>query len=163
MEKGLACLDKVSGRLERVANINGVEIFVDFAHTADGLEKSLTALRAHCKKRLVGLFGCGGNRDKSKRVSMGETVAKHADFAVLTSDNPRYEDPLDIISEIEKGYRRFSLKYVIVPERKEAIRYAVNHSSRGDVLLLAGKGAEEYQEIMGIKYPFSDKDIITKL
>ena len=163
VETGLAVLDGVNGRLERVANIDGVDIFVDFAHTADGLEKSLTALRAHCKNKLLCLFGCGGNRDKTKRAPMGETVAKHANFAVLTSDNPRYEDPLDIIAEIEKGYRRFSLEYVIVPKRERAIRYAVERAGKGDILLIAGKGAEEYQEIMGIKYPFSDKDIIAKI
>ena len=160
---GLAAVNGVRGRLERVANYNGAEIFVDFAHTPDGLEKSLAALRAHCRGRLVCLFGCGGNRDKSKRPIMGETVAKSADFAILTSDNPRYEDPLDIISGIERGYRRFSLKYVVVPDRRSAIGYATDILCEGDVLLVAGKGGEEYQEIMGIKYPFDDNDIIEKI
>ena len=94
---------------------------------------------------------------------MGETVAKKADFAVISSDNPRYEDPLDIISDIEKGYRRFSKNYVIVPNREKAIGYALDVLHEGDVLLVAGKGGEEYQEIMGIKYPFKDNDIIKKL
>jgi UDP-N-acetylmuramoyl-L-alanyl-D-glutamate--2,6-diaminopimelate ligase len=135
---------------------------VDFAHTPDGLEKSLIALKKHCKGRLICLFGCGGNRDKSKRPIMGERVAKFCDFAVLTSDNPRFEDPLDILSQVEKGYRRFSLRYVIVPDRKRAIAYALDTIQKHDVLLVAGKGGEEYQEIMGIKYPFSDNDIIAK-
>ena len=91
---------------------------------------------------------------------MGETVAKTADFAILTSDNPRFEDPLDILSEIEKGYKRVSRDYVVVPNRQEAIAYAVDKLQRGDILLVAGKGGEEYQEIMGIKYPFKDNDII---
>ena len=94
---------------------------------------------------------------------MGETVAKKCDFAVLTSDNPRYEDPLDILSEIEKGYRRFSVKYVVVSDREKAIEYGMNFIRKGDVLLVAGKGGENYQEIMGIKYPFNDNDIIEKI
>ena len=94
---------------------------------------------------------------------MGETVAKKSDFSILTSDNPRYEDPLDIITAIEKGYRRFSVKYVIVPDRKKAIEYALEFLKKGDVLLVAGKGGENYQEIMGIKYPFNDHDIIREL
>jgi UDP-N-acetylmuramoyl-L-alanyl-D-glutamate--2,6-diaminopimelate ligase len=104
---GLNNMRPVRGRLEHVAKFRGADIFVDFAHTPDGLEKSLAALKPHCKGRLICLFGCGGNRDRSKRALMGETVARKADYAVLTSDNPRYEDPLDIIAEIERGYRRF--------------------------------------------------------
>ena len=94
---------------------------------------------------------------------MGETAAKKADFCILTSDNPRYEDPLDIITDIEKGYRRFSPRYVIVPDRKRALDYALDILNKGDVLLVAGKGGEYYQEIMGIKYPFNDHDSIIKL
>ena len=108
------------------------------------------------------MFGCGGNRDKSKRPIMGKTVASNADFAVLTSDNPRFEDPLDIISQIENGYRDVSRKYVIVPRREDAIAYAMDIAKNGDIVLIAGKGGEEYQEIMGIKYPFKDNDIIKK-
>lgn len=161
--RGLMEIKGVEGRLERVCSYNGGEIFVDFAHTPDGLEKSLEALRPHCKGRLICLFGCGGNRDKAKRPLMGERAAKKSDFAILTSDNPRYEDPLDIISEIEKGYRRFSVCYVVVPDRKCAIDYALDCLKEGDLLLVAGKGGERYQEIMGIKYPFNDHAIIKKL
>ena len=160
--KGFAALSGVSGRLERIGLYHGAEVFVDFAHTPDGLGKSLDALRPYCKGRLLCLFGCGGNRDKSKRPIMGEIVAKKSDFAVLTSDNPRYEDPLDIISGIEKGYRRFSVRYVVVPDRKRAIEYGLECLKKGDILLVAGKGGERYQEIMGIKYPFNDHDIINK-
>ncbi len=158
--EGLSGLRMVDGRLEWVGGIHGAEIFVDFAHTPDGLDKSISALKKHCKGRLVCLFGCGGNRDKGKRPLMGETAAKKCDFAVLTSDNPRYEDPMDILAAIEKGYRRFSLKYVVVQDRRAAIAYAIDCLTAGDVLLVAGKGGETYQEIMGIKYPFCDKDII---
>lgn len=161
--KGLCALQSVKGRLQRVKSYKKAEIFVDFAHTPDGLEKSLKTLKKHCKGRLICVFGCGGNRDVTKRPIMGETVAKLCNFAVLTSDNPRYEDPLDILSQIEKGYRRFSMQYVIVPLREEALRYAVDYLKEGDVLLIAGKGGETQQEIMGIKYPFDDNDIIEKI
>ena len=160
---GLNGLDGVCGRLQRIAEYNRANIYVDFAHTPDGLAQSLQSLKKYCKGRLICLFGCGGNRDKSKRRLMGEVAARYADFTVLTSDNPRFEDPLDIITEIERGYKEISVRYVIVTERKRAIEYALNMLQRGDVLLVAGKGGERYQEIMGIKYPFNDQDIIEKL
>lgn len=163
IEEGLSLLKSVCGRLEKVAEVSGAYVYVDFAHTPDGLEKSLDALRRYCKGRLLCLFGCGGNRDKGKRPLMGEIVAKKSDFAVLTSDNPRYEDPLDIISDIEKGYRRFSARYVVVPDRRKAIDYALEFLKKGDVLLVAGKGGEEHQEIMGIKYAFDDHTVIETL
>lgn len=163
ISKGLTKIKGVTGRLERVSSYRGGEIFVDFAHTPDGLEKSLITLKEHCQGRLFCLFGCGGNRDKTKRPIMGETVAKHCDFALLTSDNPRYEDPMDILAEIEKGYRKYSTKYIIIPDRARAIAYALERLKEGDILLVAGKGGEEYQEIMGIKYPFKDNDIIKKI
>ncbi len=163
VSKGLTELRKVEGRLEWINRHNGADIYVDFAHTPDGLEKSLDTLKKHCKASVVCLFGCGGNRDKEKRALMGEIAGKKCDFCVLTSDNPRYEDPLDILSEIERGYRRFSVKYVIVPDRKKGIEYAISFLKKGDVLLIAGKGAEEYQEIMGIKYPFKDHHIVEKI
>lgn len=161
--EGLSSFKGVLGRLERVQNLNGAEIYVDFAHTPDGLEKSLNTLKKHCSGRVICLFGCGGNRDKSKRPLMGEIVAKNCHFSVITSDNPRYEDPLDIITDIEKGYRKVSSNYVIVPDRKKAIEYGLEFLRKGDVLLIAGKGGEFYQEIMGIKYPFNDQDIVRKL
>ena len=163
MAQGLSNMKGVCGRLQNVGALHGAEIYVDFAHTPDGLAKSLDTLKKHCKGRLVCLFGCGGNRDKSKRAIMGETAAKKSDFTVLTSDNPRYEDPLDIITDIERGYRRYSPRYVVVPDRKKAIDYALDFLQKDDVLLVAGKGGETYQEIMGIKYAFNDNDIIGKL
>ncbi len=160
---GLTALKGVPGRLERVATHRGAVVYVDFAHTPDGLAKSLTSLKKYCKGRLICLFGCGGNRDKSKRSVMGETAAKKSDFCILTSDNPRYEDPLDIITNIERGYRRFSARYVVVPDRRKAIDYALDFVQNGDVLLIAGKGGEEYQEIMGIRYPFNDHTVVEEL
>jgi UDP-N-acetylmuramoyl-L-alanyl-D-glutamate--2,6-diaminopimelate ligase len=123
----------------------------------------MSALKKYCKGKFICVFGCGGNRDAEKRAIMGEAAAKKADFTVLTSDNPRYEDPLDIISAIEKGYRRFSTSYVIVPDRRKAISYALDMLKKEDVLLIAGKGGEEYQEIMGIKYPFNDYTVVEEL
>ena len=154
--EGLGSLEKVSGRLERAGGYRGADIFVDFAHTPDGLEKSLRALRPHCKGRLICLFGCGGNRDALKRPVMGEVSARLADFTVLTSDNPRYEDPFDIVLQIEKGVKRVTDEYIIVVDRESAIEYAVDKLSAGDVLLIAGKGGENYQEIMGVKHIYSD-------
>lgn len=163
VSSGLNALNGVKGRLQKVGVFRFADVYVDFAHTPDGLKKSLETLKNYGKGRLVCLFGCGGNRDKAKRPIMGEVAAKLCDFSVLTSDNPRYEDPLDIIAEIEKGYRRFSLRYVVVPDRERAIDYALECLRKDDVLLIAGKGGEEYQEIMGIKYPFNDQDKVEKL
>ena len=166
-EKGISTgiyrVRNVCGRLQKVGATHGAEIFVDFAHTPDGLKKSLETLKKHCACRLVCLFGCGGNRDKSKRAIMGEIAAKYCDFSILTSDNPRYEDPLDIIGEIERGHRRFSNRYVIIPDRGKAIEYALDFVANGDILLITGKGGEETQEIMGIKYPFNDQNMVVKL
>ena len=158
--RGIASLKHVDGRLERVALFRGAELFVDFAHTPDGLEKSLLALKEHCRGRLVIVFGCGGNRDRGKRPLMGETAARHCDFAIITSDNPRFEDPCSIISEIEAGYQKISDQYVAIEDRERAIEYAVNLLKKDDVLLVAGKGGETTQEIMGIKYSFTDKAVI---
>ena len=161
--RGLNLLKTVEGRLEKVARYNGAEIFVDFAHTPDGLEKSLQSLKKLCKGRLFCLFGCGGNRDTTKRPLMGGVAAKYADFLIITSDNPRYEDPYDIISEIEKGVKPYKTKYVTVTEREVATEYAISLLSEGDILLVAGKGGEHYQEIMGIKHSYNDNRVIKNI
>lgn len=160
---GLANLKGVSGRLERVASYNGGQIFVDFAHTPDGLEKSLSSLKKLCEGKLYCLFGCGGNRDASKRPLMGEIAAKYADFLIVTSDNPRYEDPYDIIRQIEPGIKKVGKSYVTVTERDVATEYAINLLEEGDILLVAGKGGETYQEIMGIKHSYNDNMVIKKI
>lgn len=161
--KGLESVGSVEGRLERVASYRGAEIFVDFAHTPDGLEKSLGALDAHRSGKLICLFGCGGNRDKGKRELMGEVAGQLCDFCVFTSDNPRYEDPYDIIMEIETGCRRYSKNYVTVQDRAIATEYAIKRLQSGDILLIAGKGGETYQEIMGVRHPYDDKDVVRKI
>ncbi|MDE5722168.1 MAG: UDP-N-acetylmuramoyl-L-alanyl-D-glutamate--2,6-diaminopimelate ligase [Clostridia bacterium] len=160
---GLNNLKTVEGRLERVARYNGAEIFVDFAHTPDGLEKSLQALKKLCKGKLYCLFGCGGNRDKTKRPLMGEIAARNADFCIVTSDNPRFEDPYEIITQIEAGIRLTGKEYVTVTERETATEYAIKLLSLGDILLVAGKGGEYYQEIMGIKHSYNDNEVIKKI
>ena len=160
---GLGSLKGVDGRLERVAKYCGADIFVDFAHTPDGLEKSLIALKGLCDGRLICMFGCGGNRDKTKRAKMGEVAARLADFVILTSDNPRYEDPYDIILDIEQGIKPTGKKYVAISERRAATDYAMGILKDGDILLVAGKGGEIYQDIMGIKHSYNDNTVIKNI
>lgn len=161
--EGLSNLKSVTGRLEPVAKFNGADIFVDFAHTPDGLEKSLQALKKLCRGKLYCLFGCGGNRDKTKRSIMGKIASENSDFCIVTSDNPRYEDPYGIIAEIEEGMRPLNKKYVTVTDRETATEYAINLLEKGDILLVAGKGGECYQEIMGIKHSYNDTSVIKRI
>jgi UDP-N-acetylmuramoyl-L-alanyl-D-glutamate--2,6-diaminopimelate ligase len=158
--EGLADLNMVEGRLEKVATFNGGDIFVDFAHTPDGLEKSLTCLKKLCNGKLYCVFGCGGNRDTAKRPIMGEVAGRLADFVILTSDNPRYEDPYDIINQVEVGLKKSSNEFVEITDRRTAIEYAIGLICKGDILIVAGKGGENYQEIMGIKHNFNDVSVI---
>ncbi len=159
---GLKRVQRVSGRLECVYD-GEFRVFVDYAHTPDGLEKSISAIRAVCNKKLICIFGCGGNRDKGKRAEMGRISGKLADFTVITSDNPRYEEPMDIIMEIETGTLEFTKNYVLIQDRSEAIRYAINMAKEGDVILVAGKGSEKYQETLGIKRVYNDKDTVNEI
>ncbi len=159
---GLKKVQSVSGRLERVYD-GDYKVFVDYAHTPDGLVKSLSALKPFCTGKLICVFGCGGNRDTGKRQEMGEISGKLADFTVITSDNPRYEEPMDIIFEIEKGILSSSKNYALIQDRVEAIRYALDMAKRGDVVLIAGKGSEKYQEILGIKHVYNDKDTVNEI
>lgn len=150
----------IKGRAEKIAEMNGADIFLDYAHTPDGLKTTLGSMRKICDGKLYCLFGCGGNREKEKRSVMGEISGIISDFTIITSDNPRYEDPCLIISEIERGIRRVTRNYITVTDRHDALRYAVSLLKDGDVLVVAGKGAETYQEIMGVKRKFSDTDEI---
>ena len=169
---GISSLDRVPGRLEKLES-KGPRLFrayVDYAHTSDALERALQALRPVTSGRLITVFGCGGNRDRMKRPKMGEAATRLSDFTIVTSDNPRDEDPLEIIKEIEagiKGLRRFSpaespsMKgYMVIPERKEAIWKAVSLASSGDTILVAGKGHEDYQIIKGVKHHFDDFEVL---
>ncbi len=149
----------VSGRLERIAGKDGLNVFVDYAHTPDALIKAISALRAAGFARVVTVFGCGGNRDRTKRPLMGEAVASLSDIAVLTSDNPRDEDPEAIIADVMPGLARCP-EVVVEPDRRKAMALAVGLLSPADALLVAGKGHETYQLIKGVKHPFSDQAIL---
>lgn len=159
---GLESLKGVNGRVESVFD-GDYNILIDYAHTPDGLEKVLKTLRPIAKNRLICLFGCGGNRDSKKREIMGEISAKNCDFTIVTSDNPRYEEPMQIIREIEKGILKQTKNFILIEDRVEAIKYAINMLQEGDILLIAGKGGEKYQEIYGIKHLYNDKDTVKEL
>ncbi len=147
------------GRLERIANPRvKAEVFVDFAHTPDGLEKVLAAARQFCRGRLWVVFGAGGDRDPMKRPLMGAACARLADRVVVTSDNPRSEDPLKIIDDILKGMGD-ARDVTVEPDRRRAIGRALAEAAAGDVVIIAGKGHETTQEIAGVKHPFDDREV----
>lgn len=161
----LHCLEHfmgVPGRMERIFNPEGLNIFVDYAHTPDALTNALQTLREAGFKRILALFGCGGNRDRGKRPLMGEAVANLADIAILTSDNPRFEDPYAIIEDVRPGLSRVP-ELVIEADRRAATKKALEMLEKDDALLIAGKGHEDYQIINGIKHHYSDQEIVREL
>ena len=133
------------------------------AQEYDSMENVLRAVRQTAKGRMIALFGCGCNRDRAKRPIMGEIAGELADFCILTSDNPRGEDPMDILKDIEDGIRGTGCEYVVIENRREAIRYALESAAPSDVIVLAGKGHETYQEIKGVRYPFNEKIVVSEL
>lgn len=163
INKAVASMVRVDGRGEFVESYNGADVFVDYAHTPDGLENVLKTFRELTDGKLYVVFGCGGNRDKEKRPEMGRIAGSFADFSVITSDNPRFEDPYRIISDIESGIRRVTRSYITIQNRRLAIRYALGLLNKGDVLLICGKGAEDYQDVMGVKTEFNDKKAIGEI
>ncbi len=152
----------VTGRMEKIYDKN-FSVYVDYAHTPDGLKKVLSALKKNKGGRLICVFGCGGNRDVGKRRQMGKISGTLADFVVITSDNPRFEEPMDIICEIEKGVLTATKNYLLIQDREQAIEYALKYAKDNDVVLIAGKGGEKYQEILGIKRLYNDNDIVKDL
>ncbi|MFQ5735349.1 MAG: UDP-N-acetylmuramoyl-L-alanyl-D-glutamate--2,6-diaminopimelate ligase [Thermodesulfobacteriota bacterium] len=172
IKKGVSALESVPGRLQKVVSSDGFTAYVDYAHTGDALERALSALRNIASGRIISVFGCGGNRDRLKRPEMGGISARLADISIVTSDNPRDEDPLEIIEEIEagiKGIRKYSEDetpggrgYIVVPDRAAAISRAVGLARRGDVILLAGKGHEDYQIVGGQRLHFSDMEAVSR-
>lgn len=151
---------KVKGRIEMVKVSDKFTLMIDYAHNAMSLESLLSTLKEYEPNRLVCLFGCGGNRSKLRRYEMGEVSGNLADLTIITSDNPRFEEPQDIIEDIKTGIGRTEGRYVEICDRKEAIAYAIDHGEPGDIIVLAGKGHEDYQEIKGVKYPMDERDII---
>lgn len=152
-------LKAVKGRFSIIKCEKG-NIIIDYAHTPDGLKNLLSTARTITKSRLITMFGCGGDRDKSKRRLMGEVASKYSDYIVLTSDNPRSENPLDIIKQIEWGVTIKEVK--CIEDRIEAVRYSLNEMEEGDTLVIAGKGNENYIEIKGKKIPFNDFDVVSR-
>ena len=136
---------------------------IDYAHNAMSLKSLLTALKAYEPKRLFCLFGCGGNRSRDRRFEMGDISSRYADLTIVTSDNPRFEEPEAIIEDILTGVKKADGAYVMVPDRKEAIRYAILKAQDEDVIVLAGKGHEDYQEIKGVKYPMDERVLIREI
>lgn len=164
--KSISSLKRVSGRFETLKSDGGIFFIVDYAHTPDALENVLDSINEIRTKneRLITVFGCGGDRDHSKRPEMGDIASRKSTLAIITSDNPRTEDPLAIIKEIEVGVQpqNFS-KYTSIPDRKEAIKMAIKFAEPKDIILVAGKGHETYQEISGVRHHFDDKEVITEL
>ncbi len=154
---------KVKGRIEMIKVSEDFTLMIDYAHNAMSLESLLTTLKAYEPKRLVCLFGCGGNRSKTRRFEMGEVSGRLADFTIITSDNPRFEEPQEIINDIKKGIAKTDGEYVEIIDRKEAIRYAIEEAQVGDVIVLAGKGHEDYQEIKGVKYDMDERVLIAQV
>lgn len=154
---------KVRGRVELIPISDVFTILIDYAHNAVSLESILETLREYQPKRLVSVFGCGGNRSKTRRYEMGEVSGRLADFTIITSDNPRFEEPQDIIKDIVTGISRTQGKYIEIMDRKEAFRYAILNARPGDVIVLAGKGHEDYQEIKGVKYHMDERELIREV
>ncbi|MBI5569240.1 MAG: UDP-N-acetylmuramoyl-L-alanyl-D-glutamate--2,6-diaminopimelate ligase [Desulfomonile tiedjei] len=171
---GIRSVEVVPGRLERVPSERGF-VFVDYAHTPDALKNVLAALRIIRAGRIITVMGCGGDRDRTKRPVMGKEAAAGSDFVVVTSDNPRSEDPGTIVRQVEQGVKEYGFAphseqtnglqlrpghYQVIADRREAIAWAVKHLRKEDILLVAGKGHETYQEIEGVRYPFDDRDVL---
>lgn len=154
---------KVKGRIEMVKVSDDFTLMIDYAHNAMSLASLLNTLRDYNPGRLVTVFGCGGNRSRTRRFEMGETSGNLSDFTIITSDNPRFEEPQDIVNDIITGIEKTEGEYVAIIDRKEAIRYAIENGRIGDVIILAGKGHETYQEIKGVKYDMDDRVLIAEV
>ncbi len=164
VKEGIASLKGVPGRFEKIENFLGLHIFVDYAHTDDALKNLLETVRELDPKRIILVFGAGGDRDKTKRPRMGEAAGTLSDWTIITSDNPRSEEPMAIISDIEKGIQKAGTKnYQIIPDRREAIEQALSLGEKGDYILVAGKGHEDYQIIKDKITHFDDAEVIREI
>lgn len=153
----------VPGRNELVPNNKELAVMIDYAHTAESLENVLQATKTYTQGRVLCVFGCGGDRDKAKRPRMGEVATRIADYSIITSDNPRTEEPEAIIKDIEEGATKTKGKYEVIVNRKEAIKKAIKMLNKRDILIIAGKGHENYQEINGEKIPFDERKIVKEI
>jgi len=160
---GLEKITSVPGRIEMLPTQTPYKVILDYSHSPDALTNILNTVREFAQGRIIALFGCGGDRDKGKRPIMGEIGGQLADLCVLTSDNPRSEDPLEILAAIESGIRPTGKPYVVIEDRREAIRHAMTIAREGDIVVLCGKGHETYQEIKGVKHPFDEKVVVQEL
>ena len=150
----------VNGRMEIVYQSEKCTVIVDYAHNAVSMESLLSTLREYQPKRLVCVFGCGGNRSKDRRYSMGDSAGRLADFSILTADNSRFEKTEDIIADIRSSIEKTGGKFIEIPDRREAITYSMTHAEPGDMIAIIGKGHEDYQEINGERHHFSDKEVV---
>lgn len=158
--QALEYMREVRGRLESVPTGKGFSVLIDFAHNGVSAKSVLNALREYHPSQIIAVFGCGGDRSRLRRYEMGEVVGNLAELAVVTSDNPRTEDVMDIVEDIKVGLSRTNGQYVVIPDRQEAVDYAVSKAGEGDIVILLGKGQEEYQEIQGVKYPYSEREAV---
>lgn len=153
---------QVRGRVEVMPVSDDFSVLIDFAHNGVSSENVLSTLREYNPHRIVSIFGCGGNRSKVRRYEMGEVIGKMSELAIITSDNPRREDVMDIIEDIKVGMAKSDGNYVVIPDREEAVAYALEHAEKGDMIILLGKGHEEYQEIDGVKHHYSEREAVVK-
>lgn len=163
IRKGLEDVRAVPGRIEILETETPYRVILDYAHSPDSLESILKTVRETTRGRMIALFGCGGERDKLKRPIMGEIAGELSDLCILTSDNPRNEDPMEILEGIEEGIRHTGCEYIVIENRREAIKHALKCAQAGDVVVLAGKGHETYQDIKGEKRPFDEKIVVREL
>ena len=154
---------KVKGRVEVVPVPGGYTMLIDYAHNAVSMENVLSTLREYKPHRLITMFGAGGNRPKQRRYEMGEVSGRLSDLSVVTEDNSRFEDVMDIIADIKVGLDKVGGKYIVIPNRIDAIRYCIENAEQGDIVVLAGKGHEDYQEIRGVKYHMDEREIIADI
>ena len=146
-----------------VPNSKELPIMIDYAHSPESLQNILSAVKSYTRGRVISVFGCGGDRDKTKRPIMGEISGRIADFTFVTSDNPRTEDPEQIVKEIEEGIKKTNGNYKVVVDRTEAIKEAIKMANKLDIIVLAGKGHEPYQEINGEKLPYDERIIVKEI
>ena len=163
IKQGLESVKGVPGRIEMLSTNTPYKVILDYSHTPDALENILTTVKEFARRRIIVVFGCGGDRDQGKRPIMGRIAGRLADYAILTSDNPRTEDPYAILKSVEDGIKPSGAKYIVIENRRDAILHALQIGQEGDVIILAGKGHETYQEVMGVKRPFDEKVVVAEL